>query len=319
VAVELNSPPSERFQIAKAWATNADLYKHQTTFDAYDAALGGLHELASLTLDIQSRQEGLSLSSDGVARRAAGYAIENGRLDKAVEYLENGRAVFWSQVLQVRSPLHQIRSSGSKGRKLSDRLDDIANELERRSHRNAWDIQDTETGLIRENETWGLAQTERQWATIVNDIRQLKGSEDFLLPPRLSTLLPAATESPVVLLVANDGGSHCLIIKSTPPEVHSIPLPTLSTHTLRKLVSQTQAAATGLNISSSMIEETESSSFSYLKEGRGMRFEVQDPISSDEIFKKVLRILWLEVVKPVIDFLGLKVRLTFTMNGQINS
>jgi hypothetical protein len=41
---------------------------------------------------------------------------------------------------------------------------------------------------------------------------------------------------------------------------------------------------------------------------RGGR-KFQNKVTSDDIFKSVLKRLWMEVVKPVIEFLGLKVSL----------
>jgi hypothetical protein len=101
----LSKSPSQHFHIAQRWAYYADLYQHPSAIEAYDAALLILPQLAALSLDIQSRHKALTAGSDGLARRAARCAIREGHLDKAVEYLDTGRAVFWSQLACLRSPL----------------------------------------------------------------------------------------------------------------------------------------------------------------------------------------------------------------------
>jgi hypothetical protein len=56
-----------------------------------------------LGLDLQACQQALTSSSDGLARDAAPCAIRSARYGEAVELLEEGRAVFWSQALQLRT------------------------------------------------------------------------------------------------------------------------------------------------------------------------------------------------------------------------
>src|SRR5690242_1142344 len=40
----------------------------------------------------------------------------------------------------------------------------------------------------------------REWDDLVAQVRRLQGFEDFLLPPKLETLLPAAERGPVVIV-----------------------------------------------------------------------------------------------------------------------
>ena len=50
----------------------------------------------------------MTAGSDGLARDAARCAIRSGCLKKAIELLEVGRSIFWSQVLSLRSPFDQL-------------------------------------------------------------------------------------------------------------------------------------------------------------------------------------------------------------------
>ncbi|KAF8154290.1 CHAT domain-containing protein [Crassisporium funariophilum] len=309
----LSQSASQRLRVAKKWTHHADLYQHPTAIEAYDAALQALPQLAAFNLDIQSRQQALAADSDGLARRAARSAIRVARLDKAIEYLEAGRAVFWSQLLQLRSPFDRLHDIAPE---FEAKLRSIATELESKSHEGKFiKISDNRAKMTQEAEESHLDSLNKEWARVLSDVRELKGFEDFLRPLRLSSLQAAAAKIPVVFLVDNDDGSHCLIMSSA--SVHHIPLPRLTTEELRKLVYLIQAAALQAKISRSSIGETAENvapfpppvaetlrSWMDQEESRGMRYANQIP--SDSIFKSVLETIWIEVVQPVIDFLGLE-------------
>jgi tetratricopeptide (TPR) repeat protein len=114
-----------RFRAAKLWALHADNNLHESALEAYQAAVGLLPRLAMLGLDLQSRQRGL-------ARDAAACAIRLAQYDIAVELLEEGRAVFWSQALQLRTPMTDLRDAAPE---LEEQLRHISLALEQGSVR----------------------------------------------------------------------------------------------------------------------------------------------------------------------------------------
>jgi len=59
-------------------------------------------------LGLQARQQALASGSDGLARDAAACAIRLVQYGEAVELLEAGRGVFWSQALQLRTPMADL-------------------------------------------------------------------------------------------------------------------------------------------------------------------------------------------------------------------
>jgi tetratricopeptide (TPR) repeat protein len=323
----LSKSPSEHFHIAETWAYHADLHQHPSAIEAYDAALFILPQLVALGLDIHSRHKALAAGSDGLARRAARCAIQERRLDKAVEYLDTGRGVFWSQLLCLRSPVDQLHDLAPE---LADRLHNIATALEHGSHRDTFsETLDNQKKMTLEEEATRLARLDKEWSKAVDEARALDGFKDFLKTSRLSSLQAAAAKSPVVLLISNDDGSHCLIVTST--SVHCIALSALSVAKLRNLVYLIQAGASQSKISRSSesiekfshntgtfppaIQETLRNWVS-LEEERGVR-RYPGQIPSDNIFRSVLKTIWDEVVKPVIDFLSLQVSLRSVDNDQI--
>jgi hypothetical protein len=75
--------------------------------DAYASAVDLLPELAWRGLDRRDQEAWLARTG-GVVANAAAWAIESGSAGHAVELLEAGRAVMWSQIAQLGSDLRQL-------------------------------------------------------------------------------------------------------------------------------------------------------------------------------------------------------------------
>jgi len=322
-----NQSASQRLDIAYTWISHVNRHStgHISLIDAFDAALQVLPNLAALSFDIKSRQESLLNGTGVLARAASRVAIQAGNVAKAVEFLEAGRAVFWSQFLSLRSPLEHMHDIAPE---LAVKLQEIATSLELGSHRDAMDnMVDNSTKLVLDQEAARLNRLNAEWSKTIEDVRCLNGFEDFLRPRRLSSLQTAASEGPVVFLVEDQECSNILILTST--NVHAIPLSNLPTRELRKLVRLIKAAASESNIWRSSIGrfsgnttdlppaimETLQNWMNH-EEERGIRRVGQ--IHSDDIFRSVLKTLWNEVVKPVIDILDIKVRFISVANHRIH-
>jgi hypothetical protein len=104
---------------------------HTSALDAYHAAIELLPQLAALHLDLPSRQQILSNSKDStLALDAASYAVGMNQYNIAVEFLEAGRSIFWSQALHLRTPLENLAKIRSD---LADKLTNLARQLEQAS------------------------------------------------------------------------------------------------------------------------------------------------------------------------------------------
>ncbi|PPQ80535.1 hypothetical protein CVT26_004314 [Gymnopilus dilepis] len=305
---------SSRFRKAVLWANHAERFKHPSALQAFDLALSILPELAAVGLDIQSRHDSLARESEGIARKAAACAIRASDFAKAVEFLETGRGVFWSQFLSLRSPMDELNDVQPE---LAKRLQALSVKLEKGSHRDSMrpDLNNRQK-LSLEEEAQRFEKLANEWTETIRDIRRLKGFKDFLRPRSTSMLQMAAQNCPIIYLVANDGVSNCLVITST--KLHYIPLPGLANAVLSELVKLIRAAASEYQFPRSSIELSASSHLGLWKHGlgndtnedleRGMRRERHNAghVTSDDIFIHVLEVLWDQVVKPVIDHLNLK-------------
>lgn len=115
------------YREAIKWASTADAHSHQSALDAYQYAIGFLPRMTMHSYDLKTRQK-YTAAANGVAGSAASCAIRAGQLDKAVEFLEEGRTVFWSQALQLRpqwDDLHSVEPF------LAIKLRNISEELEK--------------------------------------------------------------------------------------------------------------------------------------------------------------------------------------------
>jgi hypothetical protein len=295
--------PSYRLCVAKDWIDCAERNQHISAIDAYKAALQALPQVAALSLDVESRQKALTLGSDGLARDASRCAIRSGHIEKAIEFLEAGRSIFWSQVLSLRSPFYQLHKVSPE---LAEKLRGIATALEIGSHRDvSAEILDNQKKLSIDQESSRFNRLNEKWAESIHEVRKLHGFEDFLRPSPISSLKSAASEHPVVILIANDDSSHCLIMTSI--NVHHIPLPTLGTPILHKLVHLVQVPQ--FSSSRSFIEETQETILWLMEECTSrLHVRINHKLeSSDDIFRFILRILWDELVSPIINLLELKV------------
>lgn len=311
--------PTQRLFVAKSWAYAAEQHHHPSALAAYDTLLQATRELASLSLDIESRQQALSSGGDGLTRKAALCAIQLHDYGKAIEYLETGRAVVWSQVLHLRTPLDRLLEVALE---LGERLHNIATQLEVASHRNTFaEPTDNKRNILLKQEEHNLESLSAEWLGLINQVRGVEGFEEFLKPPRLSGLQAAAFKGPIVFLIPAYDESHCLIMTST--DIHHLSLPALSALELLKMNQLLQAAASQDTLSRSSIDHLQGNLVSFEEENMAPDVGVSEErairpvgaLRSDDVFKRILKILWDELVKPVIEVLGIKVKFHLSLKA----
>jgi len=328
-----SASPFERFNAATAWVDAMNSNKnHGCTLEAYQTAIELRTLLAPLDLDIQSRRRILK-GSEEIVSSAVAHAIKAGRLDKAIEFLEQGRTVFWSQALQLRFSTDNIYSVAPE---LAKKLDDLSRELERGSQRDASrtgsDIQ--EKVIAIEREAIRYHNINQDWLAAVDEVRDLEGFKDFLRPKPFTTLQKAASHSPVVMLI--DPGTYdeedyfaALVLTSSIVEV--VPLPLMDVDLTNELVDLVQtvtlpddrdkpithARLMALKTAHSLVEvenQTQTSLGTHFlhHKDRGSRLAPKISADEDDVFRCVLGILWKAAVKPVIRALSLEVSLFLT-------
>ncbi|GHG02457.1 MULTISPECIES: CHAT domain-containing protein [Amycolatopsis] len=131
----------------------------------------------------------------GLAGDAAAAALAAGRPERAVELLEHGRSLWWSQVLDRRTDLTGLRAAHPE---LAARLSAV--DLDAPDRRAA----------------------AAEWDAAVAEVRTRPGFENFLRPTPFAELAKVAAAGPVVLV--NVSRIRCDAIVLAPDRGHVIPL-----------------------------------------------------------------------------------------------
>jgi tetratricopeptide (TPR) repeat protein len=273
--------PTIRFKHVRQWIEVASLIRHKSLLDAYECALNLMPLVAWLGLPIAVRHEHL-VQMGGIARDAAAAAISLEEYDKAVEWLEQGRSIVWNQILQLRNPVDELRSVNSD---LADHLVRVSRLIDRGVEDNSG-MRPTEE-KERQYRAWI-----KEWESIIKQVRSLPTFEDFLKPRKISTLMDASRDGPVVLLNITEERCDALALVAGFDEVIHIPLPNVTSTSVMKL----QEELKNLLYHNSIRLRGDRAAKKWTEEG-----------SND--CKGILAELWTGLVKPVLDSLAFSVRI----------
>ncbi|SCG37987.1 CHAT domain-containing protein [Micromonospora rifamycinica] len=233
-----------RMTAARTWAqTAAEAGDAELALEAYGTAVGLLPLLAWRGLD-RTVQEKRLTAVTGLAGDAAAWAIAAGQPERAVELLEQGRQVLWSQALQTRSDLSALAAVAPA---LAAELDRTRRELDGTEAspivelpaRPGWemgrDLLTSALGGPYRADTEDAGHRRRlaeRWEDLVAEARRQPGFGSFLRPPSFAALRPATTGGAVVLVNASRWRSDAIIV--TPDTVRAVPLPWLSHDTAQR-------------------------------------------------------------------------------------
>ncbi|WP_328341274.1 CHAT domain-containing protein [Micromonospora sp. NBC_00421] len=233
-----------RMTAARTWAqTAAEAGDAELALEAYGTAVGLLPLLAWRGLDRTVQEKRLAAVS-GLAGDAAAWALAAGQPQRAVELLEQGRQVLWSQALQTRSDLSALAAVAPA---LADELDRTRRELDGTGAspvvelpaRPGWelgrDLLASALGGPHRVETEDAGHRRRlaeRWEQLAAEARRLPGFENFLHPPSFAALQPATTGGAAVLVNTSRWRSDAIIV--TTDGVRAVPLPWLSHDTAQR-------------------------------------------------------------------------------------
>ncbi|KAF8597857.1 hypothetical protein BDV93DRAFT_406934, partial [Ceratobasidium sp. AG-I] len=272
--------PSIRFHAAKDWASLLSIINPLSTLPAHRTAMQLLPELIWLGTTSTRRYECITEVGAAVIEAAAA-AISAEECDLALEWLEQGRSIVWTQTLQLRMP-HDVLSSVDPI--LSQQLQHVSRELELASQRTPGNTIAGSDRVTLERATLRHQHLTHQYEKLIARARELPGFRDFMLPKKAAELRLAARSGPVV--VVNVHAEHCnaLILSPQSKEVAHVPLPELSHSELSRLHN--------LMLTTLKAKSIRERTMARLKELDG------------DHFKHILTTLWHKLVKPVLDFLG---------------
>lgn len=300
-ATSMYGNPRTKLEAAKRWAVFLNQHNPQSLeiLAAYDVAIDLMALTAGLGETVQRRHvrlEGLS----GIAVEAASSAFRLGRLDKALEWLEQGRCLVWNQLSNLRTPLDELRHQDAE---LSKHISTISRRLEMFGSLRARSPANMSfpEKITMEDEAREHMRLAKQWDNLVASVRSLPGFETFLRPAPCSSLLEHLPASGVVVVI-NISKDRCdaMALEVGQSPIH-IPLPGFSLEKAKKYRQELQA-------------QLQSQHIRVRDDGRG---PVQRPIGSNNqqtgsvVLRNVLRGLWTDMAKPILERLGLTVSITY--------
>ncbi|KIM85774.1 hypothetical protein PILCRDRAFT_776987 [Piloderma croceum F 1598] len=290
-AICSTGPLSVRFRAALTWVHLASRVhtSSSSALQGYSVVFDLLPQVAWLGQTILAWHRELS-SMGNVASEAAATAISAGKYDTALEWLEQGRSIVWSQLLDLRTPVDAICE---KEPGLADDLVRVSQALEHVGSHDA-STQDLSPQLNQDLSIEQVAQGHRrlaeEWERLVKRARAILGFEDFLRPKKLGQLCSAANAGPVVVVNVHKQHCNALVLMPGLDEVMHIPLHGFSYEKGQELCQSLNRLLSNAGV--------------HVQDLRGPRLVATH---QDRSFQHVLLILWSCIVKPVLDGLAFSV------------
>jgi hypothetical protein len=258
----------------------------------------------------------LSARNLALSSHAATCAVRLGQFHTAVEFLEACRSIFWSQALQLRTPLDALAAIQPD---LSSKLTEISRQLEQASFRDTsqYALNDSPVKVMSiESEDIRCQKLNEKWEDVIKSIRLLHGFEDFMQPKGINALKEAAVSGPIIILTANATACFALIVTLS-NDVQYLELPQIDLPKVQLLSDLSRGLSKpGIDFNTYFAEMRDHgnnpqdlSEFEARLHGGQEGYINVDP---DNIFRELLANLWKNIVKPVFDALHLEVSLMFS-------
>ena len=196
---------------ARAWIRVAEDFQHPMILLAYETSFRLLTQHMAALPSLPRHLVILKHHTSSLAVDAFSACLRKLAPAHAVELLEQGRGVFWSQLTRLRSPLDDVVGSSPAGKMLADEFTRLAMLI--RNTLNSPDADQHER----------LCHLSLDMQRVVTDVRRLPGLSQFLLPSLFSDLRRAANGGPVIIVNASKYSCDALIVFLDRDPVH-IPL-----------------------------------------------------------------------------------------------
>ncbi|KAG1831276.1 CHAT domain-containing protein [Suillus variegatus] len=202
-----------RLRSSLKWVRVASEHSHGTQLEAYATSMQLLDAYMSVTASVSSRHNAMKEFPNTLAVDAASCALRSGDVCRAVELLEQGRTIIWTQMARLRTPLDSLETRGDHAVTLMKRFRHLSSLLDKplASHSESTPKVDVEA-----EETWHRRLVE-DWNGAVEEIQKIEGFSRFLLPPLFSYLQDAARDGPVIVLIASRSSCDAIIIPHDQP------------------------------------------------------------------------------------------------------
>ena len=219
-----NSLP-DRSYLACMWAFFARHTGHPSVSSVYETALALMQEalLFSPTLQLQHTTLARHDITHSLPLDFASHRIDRYQLEGAIEVLERGRALLWSEMRHLRVSTDQLLEAdpelGRKFAAVNRELEELTKSVPP-SHKLSMD--DAASDGLRAVDPFGrlvLKQCDllKERAKLLSQIQALPGFDSFLTSPSFDTLRSAASSGPVIIINHSKWRSDILVLLHNMP------------------------------------------------------------------------------------------------------
>ena len=291
--------PSGRLTAAQKWAEFTEILNHPTAIEAYATAIDLITQIASMERTVEQRHTDL-VSISSLTTAAASAAFARNEIEKALEWLEQGRCLVWGQLNQLRTPVDDLRAHDAR---LAEHFLNISSALESSGSRPGLGSLSVDAPISEkislQEEAHMHIKLSGEWNQLLEEIRDIPRFRKFLQPPQASELLKLVPpDGPIILI--NVTKCRCDAIAliygcNEPIHIH------LKEFTYERASELSRRLGNFLSWNGVRMRE----------EHRAVRPAPDRRVNSDIHF--VLGVLWLEVVRPILDSLAYTVSFISTI------
>jgi len=292
-------PPSVRLIAAQNWTNLITKFGRPGAMEAYDISINLISQIVGMDCTVKQRHTDL-VNISSLTTTAASVACGRGELEKALEWLEHGRCLVWSHLNQLRTPVDDLRTHDSH---LAQRFLEISNALESSGSLRGIGAQSIDAPMSQkvtlEDEARIHISLASKWTKILEEIRAIPGFLNFLRPPQALDLLShIPPDGPIILINVDKSRCDALALIPGCPEPIQIPLTKFTYEQASKLRDHLRKFLSWHGV---RVRE----------ENRALRPAPAYHVESNIHF--VLGVLWLEVVRPILEALSYSVSLSLLL------
>ena len=212
---------SDRLRLACFWAEVARFTRHRSASTAYETAVSLMQDTLLFIPTLQLQHTTLATSADysrSVPLDYVSYQVDLGQLEKAIETLERGRALLWSEMRDLRTSINQLLETdpqlGHRFTAANRDLEELTKSIPP-SHELSMD-NGASDGLRAVDPFGRLLLKQRRLLTerdkLISQIRALPGFDRFLTSPSFDALRSSASSGPVIIINNSEWRSDILIL-----------------------------------------------------------------------------------------------------------
>ncbi|KAF8980403.1 CHAT domain-containing protein [Cyathus striatus] len=303
------------FRGAQIWATFASKYDYYgMASKAYRAAINLLPLLVPITFEASSRTRNLFHLKVGFVANAAAQSIHAMKsYSAAIELLEAGRSVFWSQAINSSPDINHLLSVAPD---LGRQLQSYSKELTKKGE----DALNTESDYyisefkVNKRNVSNLKALQDNWLHTLGQIRGIQGFEDFLKPLSISKLSVAKSQGIIVILNVTEIKCDALIMTPQENDILHVQFPDINLHIinaiaelLRYVVGSGNRDSSNINIHIDSLGKFVKLNMpvSFPRYGKKWNFRSNE-MSLTFLFPAILKFIWDNIALPIIQALKLQ-------------